>query len=106
TVGGFILSIIFKILPSFVNLQFLYQFGFAVPNAEGVYEIPFIDRMGFVFIICVIMMFIITKLELGWKGTNPKGLDIDAKMFRVSPGFAVGALIIIGILVALYTVYW
>lgn len=106
TIGGFILSIIFKVLPNFVNLEFLYQFGFAVPNAEGVYEIPFIDRMGFVFIICVIMMIIITKLELGWKGTNPKGLEVEPKMFRTSPGFAVGALIIIGILVALYTVYW
>ncbi|WP_118194922.1 sodium/sugar symporter [Albibacterium indicum] len=106
TIGGFILSIIFKVLPNFVDLEFLYQFGFAVPNAEGVYEIPFIDRMGFVFIICVIMMIIITKLELGWKGTNPKGLEVEPKMFRTSPGFAVGALIIIGILVALYTVYW
>lgn len=106
TIGGFILSIIFKVLPNFVNLEFLYQFGFSVPNAEGVYEIPFIDRMGFVFIICVIMMFIITKLELGWRGTNPKGLEVEPKMFKTSPGFAVGALIIIGILVALYTVYW
>lgn len=106
TIGGFILSIIFKVLPNFVDLEFLYQFGFAVPNAEGVYEIPFIDRMGFVFIICVIMMIIITKLELGWKGTNPKGLEVEPRMFRTSPGFAVGALIIIGILVALYTVYW
>lgn len=106
TVGGFILSIIFKVLPTFMNLEFLYKFGFSVPNAEGVYEIPFIDRMGFVFIICVIMMYIITKLELGAKGVNPKGLEIDAKMFKTSTGFAVGALIVLGIITALYTIYW
>jgi len=106
TIGGFILSIIFKVSPAFIDLEFLYQYGFAVPNAEGVYEIPFIDRMGFVFVICVIMMYIITKLELGMKGTNPKGLEIDASMFKTSTGFAVGALIIVGILAALYTIYW
>jgi len=27
-------------------------------------------------------------------------------MFKTSTGFAVGALLVIGILVALYTVYW
>jgi len=106
TVGGFVLSILFKISPSFINLQFLYKYGFAVPNADGVYEIPFIDRMGFVFLICVIMMYIITKLELGVKGTNPKGLEIDATMFKTSTGFAVGALIVLGIIAALYTIYW
>jgi len=106
TVGGFILSILFKISPSFINLQFLYKYGFAVPNADGVYEIPFIDRMGFVFLICVIMMYIITKLELGVKGTNPKGLEIDATMFKTSTGFAVGALIVVGVITALYTIYW
>src|SRR5690606_6539645 len=31
TIGGFILSVIFKVLPNFVDLEFLYQFGFAVP---------------------------------------------------------------------------
>jgi len=106
TIGGFILSIIFKVSPSFVNLEFLYKYGFAVPNANGVYEIPFIDRMGFVFVICLIMMYIITKLELGSKGVNPKGLEIDAKMFKTSTSFAVGALIVLGIITALYTIYW
>ena len=31
--------------------------GFAVVNpASGVVEIPFLDRMGFVFLICVVVM--------------------------------------------------
>lgn len=106
TIGGFILSIVFKFMPRFADLSFLYPLGFAVPNAEGVYEIPFIDRMGFVFIICIVMMYIITKIELGANGVNPKGLEVDAKMFRTSRAFTAGALIITGILVALYTVYW
>ena len=51
TIGGFILSILFKVSPSYVDLEFLYSSGFAVQNADGIYEIPFIDRMGFVFLI-------------------------------------------------------
>jgi SSS family solute:Na+ symporter len=35
-----------------------------------------------------------------------KGLEVDASMFRVSKGFAVGALVIVGLLITLYTVYW
>ena len=27
------------------------------------YEIPFLDRMGFVFIICVVGMYIISKID-------------------------------------------
>lgn len=109
TVGGFILSVIFKQLPNWVNLEFLYTAGFSVPvkQAEGqmVYEIPFLDRMGFVFLICVAGMVIISLIDNA-RGAHAKGLEIDRNMFRMAPGFAVGALIVVGILVALYTVYW
>ena len=37
---------------------------------------------------------------------NPKALTIDVKMFRTLPSFLVGSTIIIGILAALYTVFW
>ncbi|MCF6130962.1 sodium/sugar symporter [Flavobacterium wongokense] len=105
TIGGFLLSIVFKFMPGFVDLHFLYDFGFAVPNADGIYEIPFVDRMGFVFLICVIGMYIISIYETK-KGVQPNGLEIDKSMFKVSPGFMVGSIIIIGILAALYTAFW
>jgi solute:Na+ symporter, SSS family len=105
TIGGFILSIIFKFMPSFVDLQFLYSTGFSVANAEGVYEIPFIDRMGFVFIICVLVMYLISIYE-NRNGIVPNALKVDNSMFRTTPGFAVGALFIIGIIAALYGIYW
>lgn len=105
TIGGFLLSIVFKFMPNFVDLHFLYDFGFAVPNANGVYEIPFVDRMGFVFLICVIGMYAISIYETK-KGVQANGLEIDKSMFKVSPGFTVGSIIIIGILAALYTIFW
>jgi SSS family solute:Na+ symporter len=105
TIGGFAFSLFFKFLPGFMDLSFLSQFGFAKANSEGIYEIPFLDRMGFVFGICVIGMVLISLYETR-KGARPHGLEVDKGMFKMSPGFAVGALIVCGILAALYTIYW
>ncbi|MDP3467976.1 MAG: sodium/sugar symporter [Daejeonella sp.] len=105
TIGGFLLSILFKFMPNFVDLQFLYSTGFSVANAEGIYEIPFIDRMGFVFIICVLVMYLISIYE-NKNGIIPNALKVDNSMFRTTQGFAVGALFIIGIIAALYGIYW
>lgn len=105
TIGGFIFSVILKFLPGMVNLESLHSIGFAVANAKGVFEIPFLDRMAIVFVLCIIGMYFISIAE-NKKGVTPHGLEIDASMFKTSTGFAVGALIIIGLLIALYTVYW
>jgi len=105
TIGGFGMSILLKVLPNYTDLSWLSGMGFSVKNAAGIYEIPFLDRMGFVFIFCILGMVIISLFE-NKNGVNPKGLEIDAKMFKTTTGFAVGALIIVGLLVALYSVYW
>ena len=109
TVGGFALSVFFKILPTFANLQFLSPMGFSKQvlqkNGSLIYEIPFLDRMGFVFIFAVIGMYIISVLD-NKRGIVPNGLEVDTKMFRTDSKFAVGALLITGVIVALYTLYW
>jgi SSS family solute:Na+ symporter len=110
TIGGFIMAIFFKVLPRLANLSFLSPYGFSklVLQSDKVtqlYEIPFIDRMGFVFVICIIGMYIISMLENA-QGLRTNGLEVDTKMFKVSPGFAAGSLIVCGILTALYFVFW
>jgi len=109
TIGGFVLSVIFKFLPNFMNLEFLNSTGFATlveqKDKTMAYEIPFIDRMGFVFVICVLLMVLISLYDAK-KGYKAKGLEIDTKMFKVSNGFMVGTMIIVGILVALYSIFW
>jgi SSS family solute:Na+ symporter len=106
TIGGFIFSVIFKFLPNYVNLEFLNPYGFAVVGKDsGVYEIPFLDRMGFVFIICIIGMWIISTIDNA-RGVKTNGLDVDTSMFKTSNSFAIGSLLICGILVALYTLLW
>lgn len=105
TVGGFILSVVLKFIPLIVNLSFLNSTGFAVANKKGVYEIPFLDRMGFVFLLCLVGMYFISKYD-NKKGIVPQGLEVDKSMFKVHPAFAAGGLIILGILTALYTVFY
>ncbi|WP_147206375.1 sodium/sugar symporter [Segetibacter aerophilus] len=68
-------------------------------------DLPFMDRMTLVFVILVVLMIVISLLDK--KGQDPaKVIAIDTKMFRVSPSFIVASTIIIGILTALYTVFW
>jgi solute:Na+ symporter, SSS family len=105
TVGGFAFSLFFKFLPNIMDLSFMAPYGFSKANAEGVYEIPFLDRMGFVFMIAIIGMVLISLFD-NRRGVKPKALIVDKTMFRMAPGFAVGALIVCGILAALYTIYW
>lgn len=104
-IGGFLFSIFFKFLPGYMDLSFLYDWGFAVANADGIYEIPFIDRMGFVFLICVTGMFFISVKETQ-KGVTTNGLEIDTSMFKVTPGFAVGSIIVTAVIAALYIFFW
>ncbi|OGX91838.1 sodium/sugar symporter [Hymenobacter coccineus] len=104
TIGGFLLSVVLKFLPGYADLSGLAPFGYAVP-VNGVYEIPFLDRMGFVFIFCIVGMVIISLLE-SRRTTRTGGLEIDTSMFRPNPTFTAGALLVLGIVVALYSVFW
>ncbi len=100
----FPLSILLKFLPKFSDLSWLSGMGFSKLNPEsGLYEIPFLDRMGFVFIFCATIMIV---LSLFGPKENEKGLEIDSTMFKPQGGFAVGAVIVFGILAALYTIFW
>ena len=109
TIAGFIMSVILKLLPHYINLSALKVIGFSTLVKQGdgtlLYEIPFLDRMAIVFIISVLGMYIISMIE-NIKGTRVNGLEVDTKMFRTTNGFAVGALIVFGIIAALYTLFW
>ncbi|MBX2916585.1 MAG: sodium/sugar symporter [Cyclobacteriaceae bacterium] len=105
-IGGFACSVIFKIMPDYVDVSFLQPFGFAAFNpATGLVEIPFLDRMGFVFLICVIGMILISLATPAHKRpTNT--LEVDVKMFKTSPGFAFGAIVVLIALAILYYTFW
>lgn len=85
------LSTILKFLPGWTN-------GFFP-------DLPFMDRMTLVFIILMLLMIVMSLADRKSKD-NPNIVIIDKSMFRCSPGFIVGSAIIIGILTALYTVFY
>lgn len=68
-------------------------------------DYAFLDRMSIVFVTIIALMIIISLMSSKNKNAPPT-IEVDTKMFRVSPGFIVGAMIIFGILTALYTVFW
>ena len=68
-------------------------------------EVPFLDRMGIIFLILCAIIVIMTLADSKSKH-NPKGLDIDRTMFEPGRSFVVGSIVICGVLAALYTVFW
>jgi len=105
TIGGFVFSVLLKFSHTFMDLSFLSGINFAIPNANGVYEIPFMDRMSIVFFLCVIGMYFISVIENKRKPVT-NGLEIDTAMFKTNKSFAIGALLVIALVTILYTVYW
>jgi SSS family solute:Na+ symporter len=85
------LSIFFKFLPDL--------------SAGAIEPMPFLNRMSWVFCIIIFLMVVITLSDAKSKN-NPQGLEIDRSMFKVTPGFMVASVIILGILAALYTIFW
>jgi SSS family solute:Na+ symporter len=84
------ISTVLKFLPAMTN---------------GVFpDYPFIDRMSITFIAIVIVMVIMSVLNPEKHKSHE--IIIDKKMFNVTPAFAIGSVIIVGILAALYTVFW
>ncbi|MFN7328506.1 MAG: sodium/glucose cotransporter, partial [Bacteroidota bacterium] len=65
--------------------------------------IPFLHRMGIVFLILAALMIVISLITHGKK---ERAIEVSADMFHVNKSFAVGALLAIGIISALYIVYW
>ncbi len=74
-------------------------FKFITPN------LPFIDRMGVVFLILSALMIAISLIQ-GKGKDSAKAIEIDKELFSTSTKFKIGAVLICGILIALYTVFW
>jgi solute:Na+ symporter, SSS family len=82
-----------------VSIPLSALFRFAVPG------MPFLNRMGVVFVICMALIVILGLIDPKSKN-NPKAMKVEPGMFRLSPGFIIGMLLTMGILAALYIVYW
>jgi SSS family solute:Na+ symporter len=88
------LSIMFKFWP-----EIMQMFG---SQAD---EIPFLHRTTWVFAIDMVLMIVVSLTDPA-SVDNPKGLAIDQRMFRVSPSFIVGSVVIGVLLTGLYSMFW
>jgi SSS family solute:Na+ symporter len=84
-------STILKFLPTWTNGSFP--------------DFPFLDRMSITFVLIIVTMLTISWIKPNDEHSN-NTIVIDPKSFKVSPGFTVGAVIILGILTALYAAFW
>lgn len=71
----------------------------------AIHDIPFLDRMAITFLIISALMIIISLIKPK-KENDVLKIEVDTSMFKVSKSFVIGSIIICGILIALYTVYW
>ncbi|MBN3581822.1 sodium/sugar symporter [Algoriphagus aestuarii] len=71
----------------------------------GLPNLPFIDRMGVVFLILAALMIIISLVE-GKGKDHPNSIEINKELFKTSTSFKIGAILIAGITAALYIVFW
>lgn len=72
------------------------------PPFTGWETVPFLDRMGVVFLICVVVMVVLGFIA----PTQNKGLEIDASMFRTHRSFTIGATIVLATITFLYIYFW
>lgn len=85
------LSTLLKFMPAWTNGSFP--------------DYPFLDRMTIVFVSLIFLMIVISLADKK-SISKQRVIEIDASMFRTSPAFVAGSVIIVGILTALYTVFW
>ena len=67
-------------------------------------SLPFIDRVGLVFLLCVALGMLISHLEGGRE--HPKSIDYSKVDTSTSTGFNLASLVVVLMLAALYIVWW
>ena len=68
-------------------------------------DLPFLNRMEIDFMVIVLVMMLVS-LSRPQKYNDPHTIEVDTSMFKITTGFAIGSVLIMGILAALYTVFW
>ncbi len=66
--------------------------------------LPFLDRMGVVFLVLAAIAIIISFIES--KTDDPKGIILHKGLFHTGTPFNIGAIILCAIVSALYIIFW
>ncbi|RZS96674.1 sodium/sugar symporter [Cecembia calidifontis] len=71
----------------------------------GMPDLPFLDRMGVVFLIIAALIVAISLFE-GKGKDHPKSIEINKELFKTSMTFKIGAIVIAAIIAVLYIIFW
>jgi SSS family solute:Na+ symporter len=67
--------------------------------------LPFLHRMGIVFLSLVALMVIVSLIDKRGQ-EKVHGIEIEPSMFRTSQAFTVGMVLVLGVIAALYIIFW
>lgn len=68
-------------------------------------NLPFMHRMGWVFLIVVALMVLTSLLDKKGRD-NVRAIEVDTSDFKTAPGFTIGMVVVVIILGVLYSVFW
>lgn len=80
------------------SVAFSWLFKIFIP------EVPFMDRVGLVFILCCVLAVIVTYL--GGAKDQANAVDLNDVSFKTTSGFNIGAVGVVLILIAIYATWW
>lgn len=66
---------------------------------------PFIDRMGIIFLLCLFVIWIFSKVEKHQHDIS-ESFEWDRSLFKTTTGFKIGSAMIVIILIVLYAIWW
>ena len=67
-------------------------------------SLPFIDRVGLVFLACLAVIIVVSLMERSER--HPKAVDLAEVDFKTSTSFNVSGIAVALILIALYATWW
>ena len=67
-------------------------------------SLPFIDRVGLAFVLCVLLGMLVSRMQ--GAGEHPKAIEYRDVDISTSSGFNLAALVVVLMLTGLYAVWW
>ncbi|MEC8787463.1 MAG: sodium transporter, partial [Pseudomonadota bacterium] len=67
-------------------------------------ELPFIDRVGLVFLLCVALAVVVSLLEK--KGVSENAVDLNEVPLKNTSGFNVASIAVVILTAAFYITWW
>lgn len=71
---------------------------------EWLPAIPFLHRMGYVFLILVGLMVVVSLVSP--QKEKQRSIEVDPSMFKFGNRFGIGMLLVLGVITALYIAFW